>query len=224
MNISSIRKVEKSVSLRERIAEALSSAITSGELAPGVMVTVPGLAAEFEVSATPVREAILDLEKRGFVHSVANKGFRVTEVSHKNLWDIFEVRTLLEGPIIASLAEDNSAVDMPKWRDIADRITDHADAGNLAGFIDADKEFHLGLLSLHGNERLVAVVSELRSQTRMVGLAKMTGSPELSKSAREHHEMLDLIERGDREALLALMETHFAHVLTWWGPGVDDGN
>lgn len=96
MNMSSIRKVEQSVSLRERIAEALSSAIISGELAPGEMVTVPGLAAEFKVTATPVREAILDLEKRGLVHSVANKGFRVTEVSHKDLRDIFEVRTLLD--------------------------------------------------------------------------------------------------------------------------------
>ncbi len=68
----SIQKVTKAASLRERIGQSLADAIISGELAPGTMVSVPALAVEFGVSATPVREAILDLEQRGFVQSVAN--------------------------------------------------------------------------------------------------------------------------------------------------------
>lgn len=222
MSTSSFRKVDKAVSLRERIRESLASAIISGELAPGAMVTVPVLAAEFEVSATPVREAMLDLEQRGFVRSVANKGFRVTEVSNQDLRDIIEIRTLLEAPIMAGLTDLISPEEMPKWRNLADRISQHADAGRLAEFLEADREFHLGLIGLHGNVRLVSLVRELRSQTRMVGLAKMTNTPELSKSGREHHEMLDLIERGHGDALQSLMATHFAHVLTWWGPSGDE--
>lgn len=218
MSIPTIRKVDKVASLRERIRETLASAIISGELAPGAMVTVPLLAAEFEVSATPVREAMLDLEQRGFVRSVANKGFRVTEVSLKDLQEIIEIRTLLEAPIMAALTHVISPDEMPKWRHLADVIIKYATDGDLAGFIEADREFHLGLIALHGNDRLVSTVRELRLQTRMVGLAKMTNTPELSKSGREHHEMLDLIERGDSEALRTLMANHFAHVLTWWGP------
>jgi DNA-binding GntR family transcriptional regulator len=221
MNFSSIGKVDKVASLRERIRESLAAAIVSGELAPGAMVTVPGMAAEFEVSATPVREAMLDLEQRGFVKSVANKGFRVTEVSRKDLQEIIEIRTLLEGPIMATLSSVITADEMPKWRHLADLISEHADAGNLTEFLDADREFHLGLIGLHGNRRLVDIVKELRSQTRMVGLAKMTNTPELSKSGREHHEMLDLIESGDASALRSLMASHFAHVLAWWGPESD---
>lgn len=221
MTISSIRKVDKVASLRERIRETLASAIVSGELAPGTMVTVPVLATEFEVSATPVREAMLDLEQRGFVQSVANKGFRVTEVSRKDLEEIIEIRTLLEAPVMAALTSVISREDMPHWRQLADQISQHADDGNLTEFLDADREFHLGLMGLHGNSRLVSLVKELRSQTRMVGLAKMTNTPELSRSGREHHEMLDLIERGEGDALEALMATHFAHVLAWWGPASD---
>lgn len=218
MSVSSIHKVEKSASLRDQIGESLSAAIVSGELAPGSMVSVPALAAEFGVSATPVREAILDLEQRGFVRSVPNKGFRVTEVSQQDLYELIEVRTMLEAPVMAALAGTVPAEEMPKWRQLADRISEHADAGNLTEFLEADRDFHLGLLSLHGNYRLIALVRELRSQTRMVGMAKMTNTPELSKSGREHHEMLDLIEQGDGEALEILMGTHFAHVLNWWGP------
>ena len=222
MSISSIRKVDKVASLRQRIGESLAADIISGELAPGAMVTVPVLAAEFEVSATPVREAMLDLEQRGFVKSVANKGFRVTEVSQQDLQEIIEIRTLLEGPIMEALSQAASPIDMGKWRHLADLISEHADAGNLNEFLEADREFHLGLIGLHGNRRLVAMVKELRSQTRMVGLAKMTNTPELSRSGREHHEMLDLIERGEGKALQALMAAHFAHVLAWWGPSTGD--
>ncbi len=218
MSISSIRKVDKVASLRERIRETLAAAIVSGELAPGTMVTVPVLAADFEVSATPVREAMLDLEQRGFVQSVANKGFRVTEVSQQDLQEIIEIRTLLEAPIMAALAKTISAEEIAKWRHLADLISEHADAGNLTDFLEADRKFHLGLIGLHGNRRLVAMVTELRSQTRMVGLAKMTNTPELSKSGREHHEMLDLMERGESDALEVLMANHFAHVFAWWGP------
>lgn len=217
MSTSGIRKVEKPMSLRGRIRESLSDAIISGELAPGSMVTVPALAAEFEVSATPVREAMLDLEQRGFVTSVANKGFRVTQVSEKDLFDIVELRQLLESPIVAGLAGTIPRDAMPKWRQQADLIIKHAESGNLAGFLEADREFHLGLLELHGNDRLVPLVKELRLQTRMIRLAKMTNSPELQKSGHEHHEILDLIERGDKDALLTLMKIHLAHVLAWWG-------
>ena len=222
MSIPGIRKVEKSVSLRGRIRESLSDAIISGELAPGSMVTVPQLAAEFEVSATPVREAMLDLEQRGFVTSVANKGFRVTAVSEKDLHDIVELRQLLESPIVAGLAGTIPATEMPKWRRQADLIIEHAESGNLTGFLESDREFHLGLLELHGNERLVPLVKELRLQTRMIRLAKMTNSPELQRSGHEHHEILDLIERGDRAALLSLMKTHLAHVLAWWSQPAGD--
>lgn len=222
MSISSIRKVDKVASLRERIRETLAAAIISGELAPGTMVTVPVLAADFEVSATPVREAMLDLEQRGFVQSVANKGFRVTEVSQQDLKEIIEIRTLLEAPIMAELSKTISSEEISKWRHLADLISEYADAGELTDFLEADRKFHLGLIALHGNRRLVAMVTELRSQTRMVGLAKMTNTPELSKSGREHHEMLDLMESGESDALQALMASHFAHVFAWWGPAADE--
>ena len=85
---SAIREVEHQASLRDRIGKSLSAAIMSGELAPGVLVTVPTLAQQFAVSATPVREALLDLKQRGFVSSVRNKGFRVTAVSVEDLGEI----------------------------------------------------------------------------------------------------------------------------------------
>ena len=216
MNASTIRKVEKTASLRDRIGETLSAAIISGELAPGTLVSVPALAAEFEVSATPVREAMLDLEQRGFVDSVRNKDFRVTQVSLRDLREIVELRQLLEAPATAALAGKVPPERMPSWRTMADEIGAHAEAAELAQFIESDRDFHLALLAEYGNDRLVSLVRELRSQTRMVNLARMAHSPELSVSAAEHHQMLDLIESGDADALEKLTVVHLGHVLAWW--------
>jgi DNA-binding GntR family transcriptional regulator len=214
---SAIREVEHQASLRDRIGQSLSAAIMSGELAPGVLVTVPTLAQQFAVSATPVREALLDLKQRGFVSSVRNTGFRVTAVSAEDLAEIVELRQLLEAPAMRDLATDFPGETMPHWRALADAITEHADKAELAEFIETDRDFHLGLLELRGNKRLVELVRELRSQTRMVNLVRMTRSRELAEVAAEHHRMLDLLASGDGSAVEALTRVHLAHVVDWWG-------
>jgi len=213
---STIRKVEQVASLRDRIGKSLSAAIISGTLAPGTLVSVPTLATQFDVSATPVREAMLDLEQRGFVEAVRNKGFRVIELGEQDLREIVELRQLLEAPAMRSLAGTIPAETMPQWRALADRIAVCAANADLTGFIDDDRNFHLGLLGLYGNLRLVAVVGELRAQTRMVNLAGMAQSRELAEAAREHTLMLDLLERGEGQALEELMVRHLGHVLGWW--------
>ena len=92
-------------SLREEITELLRAAVMAGELEPGVTYSAPSLAEQFGVSATPVREAMLDLEKEGLVEIVRNKGFRVTSPSPEELDDVTELRALVEVPTIRALAE-----------------------------------------------------------------------------------------------------------------------
>ena len=217
-----IQKLEQA-SLRGRVVESLSAAIISGELAPGTLVSVPTLAAQFGVSATPVREAMLDLEQRGFVTPVRNKGFRVTEVREQDLREILELRQLLEVPAMRALAEDFPVDTLPHWRAVAQEISEHADNANLTGFIERDRDFHLGLLELYGNTRLVEAVRELRQQTRMVNLARMKQSNKLHDSAHEHHLMLDLMERGDGAALEDLIILHLSHVAGWWSGIAETG-
>ncbi|MDJ0350887.1 GntR family transcriptional regulator [Cryobacterium sp. PH29-G1] len=206
--------------MRDRIAQSLAAAINTGELAPGALVTVPTLAIRFEVSATPVREAMLDLEQRGFVTAVRNKGFRVTQMSDQDLREVIELRQLLEAPTMGALAGTLDADQIELWRSVADEISEHARQKDLAGFLAADRRFHLGILALHGSSRLVDMVGELRAQTRMVSIAAMMQSDELWGTAREHHVMLDLLANGDSAALSELTANHLATVAGWSGaPG-----
>lgn len=215
MGIMAITPVEQ-VSLRARVEQALSAAIITGELAPRTLLTVPTLAAQFDVSATPVREAMLDLEGRGFVEPVRNKGFRVTEVSDEALRDIVEVRQLLEPPAMAELATRFPTEELPALEALAQRIIEGAETSDLRAYLEADLEFHLALTRLLGNRLLVDLVRDLRSRTRLVGLSSMLETKALGDSAAEHRELLAHLAAGQAEAARALMHRHIHHTLGWW--------
>ncbi|QEO14812.1 GntR family transcriptional regulator [Agromyces intestinalis] len=218
MTLESLRLPEPR-SLRAQVEQTLSAAIISGELAPGELLTVPTLAARFDVSATPVREAMLELEHRGFVEPVRNKGFRVTEVSDEALRQLVAVRQLLEPPAMEQLARvlpELPADRLEPLRAFAEQIVAGASRGDLPAYLAADVEFHLGLTALLGNDLLVDLVRDLRSRTRLVGLVAMLESDRLGESAAEHLVLLDLLAAGDAAGARDLMHRHIAHTLGWW--------
>jgi DNA-binding GntR family transcriptional regulator len=211
----SITPLEKA-NLRERVLRALRAAIISGELTPGEVYSAPSLAATFGVSATPVREAMLDLAKENLVVVVPNKGFRVTVVDEEQLDQITAIRRLLEPPVVAEVTDLIPAEDFAGLRQLAQEIVDGARAGDLAQYTEADREFHLRLLGYSGNQRLVDLVAELRGQTRLVGLASLLDRGYLVSSAREHLDLLDLMERRDAAAVEIFMVRHINHIQDLW--------
>lgn len=215
-HVSGITRVEHNVSLREKVEKAIAAAIISGQMMPGEVFSVPGLAAQFDVSATPVREAMLNIEKRGFVAAVRNKGFRVTEVDHETLMQIVGVRQLLEPAAMAQLAPVFEAEQAPEARRLADRIVEGAAGEDLAEYLAADMAFHALLMSYTGNRLLVDIVSDLRERTRLIGLRDLLGTERLNVSAREHHAIVDLLAAHDADGVHELMRTHIGHVHGWW--------
>jgi DNA-binding GntR family transcriptional regulator len=208
--------LKKRESLRETVVNALRAAIISGEMEPGVVYSAPALSERFGVSATPVREAMLDLVREGMVTSVPNKGFRVTEVSKADLDGITELRLLIEPPTVRRVVPLVPAADLPRLRELAAAIVEYAEGADLIGYTEADRRFHLELLGYSGNPRLVETISMLRSQTRLLGLASLAGSGDLKDSAEEHNLLMDLIEAGDEAGAEDLMRRHIGHVRGKW--------
>jgi DNA-binding GntR family transcriptional regulator len=219
--ISLVPLIERQ-SLREQVAGALRAAVVSGEMQPGLVYSAPSLATRFGVSATPVREALIDLMKEGLVESVRNKGFRVTEVTDAQLDEITKLRALIEIPTMISVAESIESGDVQALRPLAQDICRAATAGDLIGYIEADTRFHLAVLELAGNRRLVALVGELRGQTRLYGLAKLVQERRLISSAEEHFEILDALAAGDAERTGDVMRRHIGHVRGLWAPRGED--
>jgi DNA-binding GntR family transcriptional regulator len=205
--------------LRESVAESLTAAIISGALKEGTLYSAPVLGAAFGVSATPVREAMMDLVRQGLVETVKNKGFRVTRVTEQELDDITQIRLLVEPPIVGRVAGTIPAEGFPKLRSIADDIVASAKEGDLTEFLGADREFHAEILKYYGNSLLVELATSLRARTRLYGIKSLSESHQLAESAQEHHEIVDLLEAGDGPAAERLMYRHISHARGLWATG-----
>ena len=209
-------------SLREDVAEALRAALISGELQPGEVYSAPALAESFGVSATPVREAMLEMVREGMVETVRNKGFRVRRPNDAELDELVEVRLLLEVPVmgwVASSYDDAMAPVLAELREIAARIEQAAMDGRLVDYIKLDTEFHARFLGLHGNDTLVRTVRDLRARSRLYGLKHLAESGQLAETVREHSEMVDLAERGDAAAIEQVTTRHIGRVRGEWASG-----
>jgi DNA-binding GntR family transcriptional regulator len=205
--------------LRQEIAHALRAALITGEMRPGVLYSAPALAEKFGVSATPVREAMLDLAAEGLVEAVRNKGFRVSELSDRDLDEITALRSMIEVPTVGGIAErcdDAMRPQVEALRPLARKIEVLSRERDLVAYVEADRQFHLALLSLAGNRNLVEIIANLRARSRLYGLRELADRGTLQRSAAEHGEMVDLVLSGDAPAAAEAMRRHIAHVRSDW--------
>ncbi|MGE6738248.1 GntR family transcriptional regulator, partial [Streptomyces sp. NPDC059900] len=203
-------------SLRDQVLALVRQALVSGEIRPGDIYSAAALATRLGVSSSPVREAMLTLVSEGLLEPVRNRGYRVIPLSEHDLDEVYTMRLLLEVPGTLRAAANAKPEDIARLGIIADEIERTARDGDVAGFLDADRRFHLDLLELCGNRRLVSTVAAMRDQTRLYGLEALAEQGTLDNSAHEHHEILDAITRDDTEGLERLMRQHLEHTRSDW--------
>lgn len=204
--------------LRDQALAVLKLRLVSGDLAPGQIYSAASLAAELGVSNSPVREAMLTLVNQGLMETVRNRGFRVIPLSDKERQNVYDLRILLEIPSMARLAsfKENVAARKEEFSDIAAKMVASAKAGDIVGYLDADRSFHIGLLDILENDQLTSIVSNLRDQTRQYGLKALSELGSLVKSAEEHQPILDAIIAGDKKLTTKLMTEHLSHLVGDW--------
>lgn len=202
--------------LADQVHETLRAALIAGEMEPGETYSVPTLTSRFDMSPTPVREAMLRLVKEGLVEPVKNKGFRVIEIQPEQLDQIIELRLMLEVPATVKAARVATPTQLKKLREIAKRVLSYAKSGNLTMYIKADTELHQTLMSIAGNTRLLEITDQLRAQTRLLGLGHLAKTGALAASAQEHMDLLDAIEDGDAKAVQKLITHHLGHARGIW--------
>lgn len=214
--------VERPLNLRETVLEQLRTAIITGELAEGTLVSAPALGQALGVSATPVREAMMDLAREGLVETVKNKGFRITSMSEKDLDDLAQIRLLIEPPtmrLVAGKVTDEKHAELSRLADACLYAAEHA---NLEEFLRNDRDFHAEVLALTGNPHLVELATSLRRRTRLYGITALARDGHLADSAREHQELILLLRAGDGVGAEHLMRAHIGHSRNLWATGAEE--
>ncbi|MFO1151636.1 MAG: GntR family transcriptional regulator [Alsobacter sp.] len=204
--------------LRDQALALLKLRLVSGDLAPGQIYSASALASELGVSNSPVREAMLTLVNQGLMETVRNRGFRVLPMSPRDRRNIYDLRVLIEVPSMARLVSLKAQVAARRdaFSGLAAQIVRCAAQGDIVGYLEADRAFHLGLLSLLDNDHLTAIVENLRDQSRQYGLKELSRRGLLTASAEEHQPILDAILAGDEALVVRLMTAHLGHIVGDW--------
>lgn len=206
--MSSMQPVSTGASLTAQVTDMLRAAVTSGEMRPGEHYSAIGLAEKLGVSRTPVREALQMLEKEGIVRIEKNRGVRVIQMSLDEIVQIFQIRIILEPPAAARGAEAATDADLEHIQNLHGKILDAAASGDGRRTLQADKDFHLFLLGLAGNERLTALDKELRNLVLTRGLVTIPSARSGQDLADDRREIIDALARRDARAVARAVREH----------------
>lgn len=212
-SLRSVSSIRPDPSLREQVASWLRSALFTGDLVPGSTFSVPALAERFGISATPVREAVLDLVQQGLVVAVPSKGFLVVDPSPETIAQTVEVRRLVEVPTTCSISETITARQLAPLRRMAKDILRHARREDLRGFVEVDYAFHRQLTGLCGNPVLTELVEDLRSRARVHTVPYLATLDLLVETAQQHLRLLDAMAVRDLSEVARVTELHMGYAL-----------
>ena len=205
-------------SFREQAREIIRGMIVSGRIDPDGLISAPKIASDLSVSVTPVREALLDLVREGLLRPVRNRGFQVVIMTPKEHDDVFNIRLMLEVPSVHKIARNSPTdVEMKGLYELARIAQQFAQDGDLIGYLNADRRFHISLIDLSGNEPLTELVASLRDRVRLIGLGNPGAGSHILESADEHFELLDRILAGAAEDAATIMERHLRRSRKVWG-------
>jgi DNA-binding GntR family transcriptional regulator len=200
-------------SLNEQAYQAIKEAILNFKLEPGSPLVESELAKQLGMSKTPVRDALLQLEREGLVTKILFKGTYVTEISRQSIIDIFEIRTVLEG-LAARLATPN--LGDGDLRRLATIIEDHDQAlrsGNHDRAAQFNKQFHELIITGSGNNQLKAFLSNLDDQLQRFRTLSIYQRGQSDKSAEEHGKVLAALQKRDAYQAEEMMRAHLHSVL-----------
>ncbi|WP_449278495.1 GntR family transcriptional regulator [Leucobacter sp. GX24907] len=204
--------------LRDQVVSLLRKRLMLGEMKAGELYSATTIAQEIGVSSSPVREALLKLVDQGMLEPIRNRGFRVTPMTDQDRREVHQLRALLEIPPMQDLAgHPEVTARQGEFRALAHDMVAAAERADYIGYIEADRRFHLGLLSIIGNQRLLESVENLRDHTRQGGLTQLHSSGQFLRTAEEHFGILEALLANDPDLVGKLMVRHLEHVLDDWG-------
>lgn len=191
--------------LRDRIYQAIRSAILTCEFAPGQELREQVLAERYRVSRSPVRDSLLRLEREHLVTVLPRQGYRVNPISMSDADDIFGLRLLIEPACAAAAAhaEDTAVRALDEFRGFANRDKTQFQ------FIEYNKSFHRAILGLSTNTRMAAIALDLDEQfQRLVRLVLKIGHEQARDASMEHEAIIDAIQAHDADRASQLSYMH----------------
>ena len=200
--------------IRDGVYGNIRADILACTLAPGAHIHENDLAVRYDVSKSPVRDALLRLEVEGLIEVLPRKGYRVRPISIVDVGELYEMRLLLEKACVRraiEAADDETLAGFDAFR-TAGRLGDHS--GSLAEWVRYNRQFHRAIAVAGGNQRLARSASEVIDQfdrLTFVGVANVGRDGAAGKLVAEHGALIDAIQARDKGLAQRLIGSHIKH-------------
>ncbi|MDR2334300.1 MAG: GntR family transcriptional regulator [Burkholderiaceae bacterium] len=195
-----------------KIQSLISEQIISGHFKPGTRLDERELAQQFNVSRTPVREALRQLAARGLTQLLPMRGVVVSEISVKDLTEILHANCELEAMCARLAAESMTAMEKTELQYIHERTNEYVAEGNLDKYLDANRELHRLILEGAHNTVIARMVGEIRDRLSPYRQFHPAETDRLVTSHDAHKDIVDAIVGGNGEAAYLAMRAHNAHL------------
>ncbi len=197
--------------LYEEAAELLRQRIFSRALEPGAWIDETTLSEELGISRTPLREALKVLAAEGLVTMKVRRGAYVTEMSEKDLHDVYHLLSLLESDAAGVVATTASPAQLQQLQDLHAELEAAASEREL--FFAVNQRFHILLLELADNRWRSQMVADLRKVMKLNRHHSLFKQGRIEDSLNEHRAILAAMVARDVAATVQAMQAHFAQGL-----------
>lgn len=195
----------------EELRQQLADDIVGGQLAPGAPLDETELARRFQVSRTPVREALRMLAASGLVEMRPHRAAVVARPSHETLIGMFEVMAELEALCAGYAAERMTAVERRTMEEVHEELRVLIQSGDPQRYHEVNEAFHGTIYSGAHNAYLAELTLMTRARVRPFRRAQFRIRGRLAESHIEHDRVVQAILRGDR---VMAAQTMYAHIVT----------
>jgi DNA-binding GntR family transcriptional regulator len=201
----------RTTGLNGRLRDLIRADIIDGRYAPGARLKAAELAARYNTSAIPVREALHQLEGEGIVVLSPNRSATVRVLDDPLLRNIFEVRGLLEGNFTRWFVEHHTPAEFETLAGKQKEYDRFMEAGDLAGCRQANREFHAITFDRHYNGEALAIYARYTNLLRAL-FNRFPNSPaRVRRAGAEHWDIVEAIRAHDEEKAVRATAVHTAH-------------
>jgi DNA-binding GntR family transcriptional regulator len=192
--------------------EALRQAIVIGSLQPNERLVEANLAREFGLGRSAVRTALARLEQDGLVEREPHRGARVRLIDEREAVEILEARAVLEGLAARHAAQNATAADVKRLRQILKEMRRLLNSGDLLRASDENAVLHRTLLEIADHPTVMRLISMLKSQLVRFQYRTIMLPGRTERSFEEHSAIIDAVAAGDPDAAEKAMRRHLSHV------------
>jgi DNA-binding GntR family transcriptional regulator len=202
----------KPSALKDWAYDAIKESILNLRVPPGAQLHIEDLADQMGISRTPVREALLRLESDGLVRAVPRVGFFVTEISRRDLEDLFEVRALLESHAAEKAASLLTEDELAHIDRLLETSVSAVEQGDLDSFLETEIALHTLLIERAPNRQLVGMMESLQDLTHRERILSLESLENVRESCIEHQRIVEALHQRDGELAGRLMREHICAV------------